>query len=119
MFENRSSPLLPRRAFIHRMRNCVLLAAAISLVTLLVGICGYHVLEKMPWADSFANASMILSGMGPLGNLNTTAGKIFAGFYALFCGLIFVTIVTILLAPILHRALHKFHLEKGKGKMDG
>lgn len=77
---------------------------------------GYHLLEKMPWADSFANASMILAGMGPLRNLNTTAGKIFAGFYALFCGLIFVSIVAILLAPIFHRFLHKFHLEQGKEK---
>jgi hypothetical protein len=116
MFEHRSSPLLPRHEFIGRMRRCVLISAGIAAVTLAIGMLGYHILEKMPWPDSFANASMILSGMGPLGNLNTDAGKIFAGIYALFCGLIFVTIITILLAPIFHRALHKFHLETGKTK---
>jgi hypothetical protein len=116
MFEHRSAPLLPRKEFIGRMRRCVLISAGIAAVTLAVGMLGYHLLENMPWPDSFANASMILSGMGPLGNLNTNAGKIFAGIYALFCGLIFVTILTILLAPIFHRALHKFHLETGKQK---
>jgi hypothetical protein len=116
VFEHRSSPLLPRQAFIRRMWRCALLGAGISVATLMVGMVGYHFLEGMDWVDAFANASMILAGMGPLGNLNTSAGKLFAGFYALFCGLIFVTVVTILLAPIFHRALHKFHLEKGKDK---
>ena len=111
MFEHRSSPLLPRKEFIGRMRRSALLSGGIAAVTLVVGMCGYRFLEKMSWPDSFANASMILAGMGPLGNLNTDAGKIFAGLYALFCGLIFVTIITILLAPIFHRALHKFHCE--------
>ena len=116
MFEHKSSPLISRQAFIRRLQNCALVAAGISAFTLAVGMCGYHVLEKMSWADSFANASMILAGMGPLGNLNTTAGKIFAGFYALFCGLIFVTVITILLLPLVHRFLHKFHLERGVEK---
>jgi hypothetical protein len=116
MFENRNSPLLPRKAFIGRMRRCALISAGIAAVTLVIGMVGYHLLEKMPWPDSFANASMILAGMGPLGNLNTDAGKIFAGIYALFCGLIFVTILTFLLAPIFHRFLHKFHLDTGKQK---
>ena len=116
MFEHKSKPLISRQAFIRRMRNCALMGAGVSGVTLLVGMIGYHILEKMPWPDSFANASMILAGMGPLGNLNTTAGKIFAGFYALFCGLIFCTVVAILIAPIFHRFLHKFHMEKGAQK---
>lgn len=116
MFENRSSPLATRQAFIRRLWRSVLLGAAISVATLIVGMGGYHFLEGMNWVDAFANASMILAGMGPLGNLNTSAGKIFAGFYALFCGLIFVTVVTILIAPIFHRALHKFHFEKGGQK---
>jgi hypothetical protein len=116
MFEHRSAPLLPRKEFIGRMRRSALLSGGVAAVTLVVGMIGYHLLEKMPWPDSFANASMILAGMGPLGNLNTDAGKIFAGIYALFCGLIFVTIITILLAPLFHRALHKFHCETGKSK---
>ncbi|HTV39625.1 MAG TPA: hypothetical protein VMF08_03545 [Candidatus Sulfotelmatobacter sp.] len=100
------------------MRNCVLLSIGISGATLLIGMCGYHCFEGMNWVDAFANASMILAGMGPLGNLNTVPGKIFAGFYALFCGLVFVSIIGILIAPILHRSMHKFHLESGKSKSD-
>ncbi len=114
MFENRSSPLLPRKDFIIRMRRCTLVSIAVLLATLVVGMCGYRLLEKMSWPDAFANAAMILAGMGPLGNLNTTAGKIFGGIYAMFCGVIFLGAMGILLAPIAHRALHKFHLEKGK-----
>ena len=114
MFEHKSSPLLPRKAFIRRLRNCALLSAGISASALFIGMGGYHFLEGMNWVDAFANASMILAGMGPLGTLNTAPGKIFAGFYALFCGLILLTTVTILIAPIFHRALHKFHLESGK-----
>jgi hypothetical protein len=116
MFEHRSSPLLPRKAFIRRMRNCVLVSLGIAAVTLFVGMWGYHSLESMPWPDSFANASMILGGMGPLGDLKTTGGKIFAGCYALFCGLVFCTIITIILAPLFHRFIHKFHLDAGKQK---
>jgi hypothetical protein len=111
MFEHRSSPLLPRKAFIQRVQRFALLGAGMSAATLAVGMIGYHFLESMSWVDAFANASMILAGMGPLGNLNTSAGKIFAGCYALFCGLVFVAVVAVLIAPIFHRALHKFHLE--------
>ncbi|HEX3625996.1 MAG TPA: hypothetical protein VGN23_10610 [Verrucomicrobiae bacterium] len=116
MFEHKNKPLLSRQAFIRRMGRSALLGGGISVATLIVGMCGYHFFEGMPWVDSFANASMILAGMGPLGSMNTQSGKIFAGFYALFCGLVFVTVITILLAPVFHRALHKFHLEtSGKG----
>jgi xanthine/uracil permease len=115
MFEHRTSPLATHQAFIRRLWRCALLSAGISAATLAVGMGGYHFLEGQSWVDAFANASMILAGMGPLGNLNTSGGKIFAGCYALFCGLIFVGVVTILIAPVFHRALHKFHLES-KGK---
>ena len=73
---------------------------------------GYHYSEALPWIDSFANAAMILSGMGPLDPLRTTAGKLFGGFYALFSGLAFITVSGILTAPIVHRLFHKFHLEQ-------
>ena len=116
MFEHRSSPLLPRKAFIRRMQRSILISSGVAAVTLVVGMVGYHLLENMPWPDAFANASMILAGMGPLGNLSTNGGKIFAGCYALFCGLIFVTVITIILAPIFHRFIHKFHLEAEKQK---
>lgn len=116
MFENKSQPLLPRMDFLRRMCRCLLWSTAIVAAALCVGMCGYHHFEKMNWVDSFANAAMILSGMGPLSNLQTNAGKIFAGTYALFSGLVFLTAIGILAAPIAHRALHKFHTESAKEK---
>jgi len=76
-----------------------------------LGMTGYHVFEKLPWIDAFLNAAMILSGMGPVATLQTDAGKIFAGCYALYSGLALIAILGIIFAPIVHRFLHKFHLE--------
>jgi len=111
MFEHRTSPLLPRQSFYRRVGKSLLLVLVLIGFALAVGMAGYRFFEVMPWVDSFANASMILSGMGPLTPLHTTAGKIFAGCYALFSGLVFIAVSGILTAPIAHRLLHKFHLE--------
>ena len=111
MYEHRSKPLLPRRKFYTRVARNAALAMALIVVALAIGMIGYHVLESMNWVDSFANASMILSGMGPLGELKTTAGKIFAGCYALFSGVAFLSSIGLVFAPLFHRFLHKFHLE--------
>ena len=112
MFEHRSKPLLPRPAFYRRLAlsaaaGCLVVATALGL-----GMTGYRAFEGMSWADAFVNAAMILSGMGPVSNLQTNAGKIFAGCYALFSGLAFLTSLGIFFAPVFHRFLHKFHLEK-------
>ncbi len=114
MFEHRSSPLLPRQAFYRRVAICFLLSQAVVAVALGIGMAGYHFIEKLGWVDAFENAAMILSGMGPVATLQTDAGKIFAGCYALFSGLMFITVTGVILAPVAHRALHKFHLESGK-----
>lgn len=111
MFEHRSKPLLPRGQFYARLSRCVGVSAGVIVLALGVGMLGYHVFEKMPWVDAFVNAAMILSGMGPVGSLNTDAGKIFAGCYALFSGFAFVTCIGIIFTPIFHRFIHKFHLE--------
>ncbi len=76
-----------------------------------IGIIGYHLLENLFFTDSFLNASMILGGMGPVNELKTESGKIFAGFYALFSGLIFLVVVGLIIAPLFHRLLHRFHFE--------
>ena len=89
------------------------MAFGLIAVSLSGGMAGYHLLEGMPWIDAFVNASMILSGMGPVGELKTSGGKLFAGFYALYSGLAAITIAAILLGPVLHRFLHRFHLELG------
>ena len=114
MFEHRSSPLLPRQAFYRRVAICFLLSQAVVAVALGIGMAGYHFFETMGWVDAFENAAMILSGMGPVSTLQTEAGKIFAGCYALFSGLLLITVTGIVLAPVIHRGLHKFHLESGK-----
>jgi hypothetical protein len=117
MYEPRYKPLLPRREFFRRLARSTALGLAVVGGALLIGMAGYHIFENKGWIDSFANASMILSGMGPLGELKTTAGKIFAGCYALFSGVAFLTSVGLVFAPVFHRFLHRFHLEDtGEGK---
>jgi hypothetical protein len=116
MFENRSKPLLPRRQFYSRMARSLRLGAYIIAGALGIGMLGYHFFEKMSWLDAFVNAAMILSGMGPLGPLQTSAGKLFAGCYALFSGVAFLTSVGVVFAPVFHRFIHKFHLESREDK---
>ena len=111
MYEHHTKPLLPRRQFFARLARSAWFGLLIIVGALGIGMIGYHVFEKMSWLDAFANASMILSGMGPLGELKTSAGKLFAGCYALFSGVAFLTSVGILFAPVVHRFLHKFHVE--------
>jgi hypothetical protein len=113
MYERRKAPLLPWPAFLIRVARHVGFGILIIAVSLGVGMLGYHYFEGMLWIDAFANASMILSGMGPFGPLQTDAGKLFAGLYALFSGLAFITTAGIILAPVAHRLIHKFHLESG------
>ena len=112
MYEHRREPLLPRPAFLRRVLRSLYTAAAIVAGALAVGVFGYHGLEGLPWIDAILNASMILGGMGPVNELHTSAGKLFASAYALFSGIIFITTTGILFAPFLHRFLHRFHLEE-------
>jgi len=111
MFEHRTHPLLPRHRFLLRMLRMSTVGVLTLTCSLGVGIAGYHYFEGMPMVDAFANAAMILSGMGPLTQLNTTGGKLFAGLYALFSGLTFITVVGVILAPVAHRLFHRFHIE--------
>ncbi|HVW20850.1 MAG TPA: hypothetical protein VHC86_06510 [Opitutaceae bacterium] len=109
-YERRTEPLLPRRRFYRRILRTALAGGVFLVFALGLGMVGYHLTEQMSWIDSFANAAMILSGMGPLGNLQSHAGKIFAGCYALFSGLAFITVTGFILAPFAHRMFHRFHL---------
>ena len=114
-FESKHEPLLGRQQFAARVLRNLGASALLIAVSLLAGMTGYHLYEGMAWIDAFANASMILSGMGPLDPPKTWGGKLFAGLYALYSGLILIVIAAILLAPFVHRILHRFHLEGGKG----
>jgi hypothetical protein len=110
-FEKRRHKVLSRNAFMIRMLRAVGLWCAITAFGLAVGIAGYAGFEGMSLTDSFLNAAMILSGMGPAAELKTQSGKLFAGCYAIFSGLVIVIATGFVLAPIFHRVLHKFHVE--------
>jgi hypothetical protein len=113
-FERRGQTVASRRKFAVRMAMAVGLWAILTAGGLAIGIAGYAGFEGMSFVDAFVNAAMILSGMGPLGELKTTAGKIFAGSYAILSGLIIVIATGFILAPIFHRILHHFHVETTK-----
>ena len=110
MYEHHREPLLSRKLFVIRFALHCLVAVGVIATSLGIGVLGYHFLEGLPWIDSLLNASMILGGMGPVDPLASTAGKLFASFYALFSGILFLVIASILMAPIVHRFLHKLHL---------
>ena len=114
MFEHKSKPLLPRKAFCARFAWSVAATAGIVVFSLFMGSAGYHYLGDLPWIDALLNASMILAGMGPVDPIHSSAAKLFASFYALYSGIAFLTMVALLMAPLLHRFLHKFHLEVGE-----
>lgn len=111
--ESRRQPLATIPVFIGRFFKFVILAGGLIAVALGIGIVGYHYIAKFSWIDSLLNASMILGGMGPMGDLPNDGAKVFASAYALFSGLMFISITGILLTPFAHRTLHAFHLDEG------
>ena len=110
MYEHRQDALLSRKDFARRLIRHGTLALGLLGACLAIGMEGYHHFERLGLVDSFLNASMILSGMGPVATLQTNGGKIFAGCYAIFSGALFLTSFSIVLSPIFHRTIHKFHL---------
>lgn len=110
-FESRHKPLAPPEVFLRRVFFSTAVGFGLVVVSLAAGMAGYHGYEGLPWIDAFLNASMILSGMGPLMQPVTTGGKLFAGFYALYSGLAVLVIAGIMFGPVVHRFLHRFHVE--------
>jgi hypothetical protein len=113
MFEHHSQPLVSRTAFIKRMAACFALSLAMIAGALGLGLAGYHWIADLPWVDALLNAAMILGGMGPVDRLATTGAKLFASAYAIFSGLMFISVMGVILAPVVHRIIHRFHLEDG------
>ena len=111
-YEHRHEGLLPIKKFLRRVGRHVVLAAGIIAGSLLIGVVGYRWLEGWRWVDCVLEASMILGGMGPVHEIKTDAGKIFASVYALYSGVTLLTTIGVLFAPIFHRFLHRFHLER-------
>lgn len=114
MFEHFRQPLLPRRFFFRRLLRSFLIASGLVAFSLGIGMAGYHFIAGLGWVDSFLNASMILTGMGPVNPMTTPDSKIFASLYALYSGVAFLTMVAVLFAPIIHRFFHTFHLDLGE-----
>ena len=108
--ESKHEPLAPVSVFRRRILKSVLLGSCVLLVSLMIGIVGYHYTANITWLDSLHNASMILSGMGPVVTIDTVSGKIFSSFYALFSGVIFITNIGVILAPAIHRFFHRLHV---------
>jgi len=112
MFERRYEKLAPISVFVRRMAASVAMAGILIAVALFIGVIGYHWIAGFDWVDSLLESSMILGGMGPVNSLATTGAKMFASGYALFSGLVFIAIMGIVLAPVTHRMLHKFHIDE-------
>lgn len=116
LFETKEQPVLTRTEFAWRMARSAGIATLIVLFSLALGGAGYHYTEELPWIDSFLNASMILTGMGPVDDMKSNGGKIFAIIYSLYSGIAFLTMMAVLLAPVLHRILHQFHVTEDDDK---
>ena len=111
MYEDRRTPPLPPRRFARRMANHVAVAAALIALSLLVGMWGYEHYEHLLWRDAFLNTAMLLGGMGPVDPLRTNGGKVFAGIFALYAGVVFLVVAGLFLVPVIHRIAHLFHFE--------
>ncbi len=112
LYESHHAPLLARPLFYRRLAQHFAVAFALLLASLGIGMLGYEHYERLEWHDAFLNSCMLLGGMGPVNNPTTNAGKLFAGFYALYAGLLFIVMTSIILAPLLHRMLHLFHADE-------
>ena len=111
-YERHNQPLLPRKQFLARLGRHVGFGFLLIGVSLGIGMLGYRLLENMSWVDSLLNASMILGGMGPVNTLVTDGGKIFASIYALFSGVVFLVAAGVMVAPVVHRILHRMNLDE-------
>ncbi len=110
-FESKQDRLLPKPAYYNRLLKNLVVGLSIMLFFLSIGIIGYHITCEIGWLDSLLNASMILSGMGPVTPISSSSGKWFASLYALISGVVFISTIGIILAPVAHRVFHRFHLE--------
>ncbi len=112
MYESRKQTPLSGSKFVWRLLGHLLAALALLLVSLAIGMLGYAAFERLPWVDAFLNSAMLLGGMGPVNAPQTEAGKLFAGLYALYAGLVFIVTAALLFTPVVHRILHRFHWDE-------
>ena len=115
MYEHRGQKLLGRSPFVKRLARQGLIAMMLAVASLSIGTIGFHLLSRQPWIDALLNSAMLLGGMGPVGDLGPASGKLFATFYALYAGLVFLIVAGLLFVPVFHRVLHRFHLDTRDG----
>lgn len=114
MYESKAHPPIPRSRFIRRVLLHAAAALALMLVSLMLGMAGYQYFEQLPWRDAFLNAAMLMGGMGPVDAPRTDGGKLFAGLYALYAGLMLLVVAVLVVTPVVHRFMHRFHWEKDR-----
>ena len=114
MYEPKTHAPIPHHHFVRRVVRHTLAAFALLLLSLAVGMAGYEYFEDLPWRDAFMNAAMLMGGMGPVDAPRTNGGKVFAGLYALYAGLVFLVAAGLVFAPLMHRVLHRFHWERDR-----
>jgi hypothetical protein len=115
-FEHRAQPVISHQQFLARLSRSGGVVLLLIVISLLIGMLGYRILEGMSWIDGFLDAAMLLGGMGPVHPPESFGGKLFAGLYALYCGLVVIFIAGLLLAPVAHRVLHRFHMEESESE---
>ena len=118
MYERKNEKLVPLPTFVRRVALSLMWTFVVLCIVLSLGVVGYHTVAGLSWIDAILNASMILTGMGPVATMATTASKLFASGYALFSGVVFLSSIGLVLAPLFHRILHKFHLDDANQKDD-
>lgn len=116
MFEHKTEPLISRERFLKRLWGSLLLCMAVMAICLVLGVIGFRFINHNSWIDSLHNAAMLLGGMGPVVEMQSTGAKLFSSGYALFSGVVFITNIGLLLTPVIHRVLHHFHVQDGAGK---
>jgi hypothetical protein len=114
MYEPKAHPPITRERFVRRVQAHAAAAFALLSLSLAIGMAGYEYFEQLAWRDAFLNAAMLLGGMGPVDAPQTNGGKVFAGLYALYSGLVFLIVAALVIAPVVHRVMHKFHWEQDR-----
>lgn len=114
MYEHKAHPPIPSKRFARRVLLHTVTALAVLVLSLVLGMAGYEYFEHLPWRDAFLNSAMLMGGMGPVDAPHTNGGKVFAGLYALYAGLVFLAAAGLVFAPVMHRLLHKFHWQEDR-----
>lgn len=119
MYEHRDEPLLSRQEFAVRMLRHAAAGLALLAASIVIGMLGYHQFAEENWLDAWVNATMLLGGMGQVGEVVTTGGKVFSGLYSLYSGMVFLVLIATMLTPVFHRVLHRFHWDAQKRRNAG